>query len=358
METRRTRSEIRQVEGGTSRRSYLRAAGGIATLGLAGCIGDAGDSGTDIEEIRVAYMPIYPDMQYFVMEKGGYFDELPVTVTGEQFPDGPSIVQASAKGDFDIMMFGIVPAMIIMDKGIPSKITAANIKNAMKILASDEFASLWDEHGADAFTRFEEQKGRRFKFGTFPPGSVPDILLRFWLEEELGVDPESDVDIVGMAGASAVQQGLLAGKIDGTSIMEPVPTIVESEGAPYRSIAWAGDFMPGQPAAVTLMHDRLRTDNRDVANAFVEQHVRATEFTNNNPDAAAAQASEVIGSSLPVETARKAMDSKASQFISNPHEIESGAKIFSDYANRLDKIGQELTVEAMFDYGVYDEVSG
>ncbi|MFB6076874.1 MAG: ABC transporter substrate-binding protein, partial [Candidatus Nanohaloarchaea archaeon] len=162
-------------------------------------------------------MPIYPDMQYFIMEEEGYFDELSVSVSGEQFPDGPSIVQASAKGTFDVMMFGIVPAMIIMDKGIPSKITAANIKDAMKILASDEFATLWEEHGADAFAQFEQEHGRKFTFGTFPPGSVPDILLRFWIDQELGLDPENDVNIRGLGGATAVQQALLAQEIDGTS---------------------------------------------------------------------------------------------------------------------------------------------
>lgn len=343
----------KQTRHDISRRSYLGTVGSAAVAGLAGCMGSSG-----ISEINVAYMPIYPDMQYFVMREEGYLDDLSVNVKAEQFSDGPSIVQASAKGNFDVMMFGVVPAMIVMDKGIPSKITAANIKNAMNILASDEFAKLWKEHGKDAFAKFEAQKGRKFKFGTFPPGSVPDILLRFWLEQELGLDPKKDVEIVGMGGAGPVRQALLAGKIDGTSIMEPIPTIIEENGANYQSIAWAGDFMPGQPAAVTLMHDRLRKENRDVAKAFIEQHVRATEFINTKPDEAAKHASTIIGeSTLPVDTARKAMDSQASNFISNPHDIEKGAKIFSRYANRLGKTEKELSIKDMFDYSVYDDIA-
>jgi len=327
----------------------------LGTGALAGCIGGGGGSG--LEEIRLAYMPIYPDMQYFVMEREGYLDDLEVPVSAEQFSDGPSIVQASATGDFDAMLFGIVPAMIVMDKGIPSKIATANIENAMQIIASEEFAALWETHGAEAFSVFEEEQGRRFTFGTFPPGSVPDILLRFWLEEHLGLDPETAVDIVGMAGAGPVRQALLAGQIDGTSIMEPVPTVVEATDAPYRSIAWAGDFMPGQPAAVTLLHDRLRSDHREVARAFIRQHVRATEFTNANPDTAAEHASAVIGSALPTDIAKEAMDSKASAFISNPHRIEDGAAIFSDYAARLGKIETALSTEELFDDGLYDEVT-
>jgi NitT/TauT family transport system substrate-binding protein len=339
-----------------SRRRFLGAAGATGAAALAGCAGavtGGGDGG--LSDIRVAYMPIYPDMQYFVMREEGYFDELPVSVSGKLFSDGPSIVQASAKGDFDVMMFGIVPAMIVMDKGIPSKITAANIRDAMQILATDEFAGLWEEHGTDAFSVFEAEKGRKFTFGTFPPGSVPDILLRYWIEEELGLDPDEDVEITALGGAGPVRQALLSEKVDGTSIMEPVPTVVEANDAPFQAIAWAGDFMPGQPAAVTLMHDRLREENREVATEFVRQHQRATEFARSNPDRAAQHASTVIGEeALPVETARKAMDSRASAFVTNPHEIESGAEIFSRYAARLGKTESALSIDRMFDYGVYD----
>jgi NitT/TauT family transport system substrate-binding protein len=349
---------MRSDASAVSRRRFLGAAGATGAAALAGCTGTiTGGGGGGLSEIQVAYMPIYPDMQYFVMREEGYFDELPVEVSGKLFSDGPSIVQASAKGDFDVMMFGIVPAMIVMDKGIPSKITAANIRDAMQILATDEFAAMWEEDGTDAFARFEEEKGRTFKFGTFPPGSVPDILLRFWIEEELGLNPEEDVEITALGGAGPVRQALLSERIDGTSIMEPVPTIVEANDAPFQPIAWAGDFMPGQPAAVTLMHDRLREDNRNIATEFVRQHQRATDFALSNPDRAAEHASTVIGEeALPVETAKQAMKSRASAFITNPHEIENGAGIFSRYAARLDKTSTELSVDDMFDYGVYDSL--
>ncbi|SFG78567.1 NitT/TauT family transport system substrate-binding protein [Halopelagius inordinatus] len=340
-----------------TRRRFVQATGAASAVGLtsvAGCTGSGGGGG-GLDEIRVAYMPIYPDMQYFVMQEEEYFSELDVEVSSEVFSDGPSIVQASAKGDFDVMMFGIVPAMIVIDKGIPAKITAANIQNAMQILAHDDFAALWEEHGADAFAEFEAQKGRKFTFGTFPPGSVPDILLRYWLTEEVGVEPGTDVEVTPLGGAGPVRQSLLAEKVDGTSIMEPVPTVIEERGAPFQSIAWAGDFMPGQPAAVTLMHDRLRSDNPEVARAFVEQHQRATDFTKSNKDAAAADASAVIGkSSLPVETARKAMDSPASDFVTDPHAITDGAKIFSEYAVAADKVSEPLSNDALFDLDIYD----
>lgn len=339
----------------TSRRRFLQASGAAVTTGLAGCIGGVGSG---LEEVRIAYMPIYPDMQHFVMQEEGYLDDMSVSWTAEQFPDGPSIVQAYAKGDFEIALFGVVPAMIIIDKTDFAQITGANIKNAMKILASDEFTKMWEQYGKEAFEKFEEKNGRKFTFGTFPPGSVPDILLRYWLEQELNLDPKKAVNIKPLGGAGAVRQALLAEEIDGTSIMEPIPTIVESKDAPFQSIAWAGDFMPGQPAAVTMMHDRLHKENPKIAKEYMTQHIKATQFTNQNPNQAAKHASTVIGKEvLPVDIAEQAMRSKASDFISNPHEIEGGAKIFANYAHRLGKTKKELTVEEMFNYDIYDAVA-
>jgi NitT/TauT family transport system substrate-binding protein len=334
----------------TSRRAYLAGAGGAAAAGLAGCLGNA--SGTD--SITVAYMPIYPDVQYFVMQEEGYFEELDATVEGTQFSDGPSIVKAYASGEIDVAMFGIVPAMIVIDRGIDAKVVAANIEEAMGILAHEEFAAMWDpDDAAGSFRQWREQTGREFTFGTFPEGSVPDILLRYWLVDEHGLDPAEAVDIIGPGGASAVFQGLANEEFDGTSIMEPVPTKVAEEDLPFEFIATAGEFMPGQPAAVTLMNDDVRSTA--VATQFVRQHRRATEFVRENPDAAAEHASTVVGeNTLPVSTAKRAMDSPLSNFVTDPHSIEGGTEIFADYADRLGKTDGRLSVDQVFDYSVYD----
>lgn len=344
-----------------SRRSVLKGLGGaasIATTGLAGCVGGLGGTSAP-DEINLAYMPIYPDMQYFVMQGEDYLDELDVTVNAKRFPDGPSIVQAFGSGKFDVAMFGVVPSLVVIDKGIGAKIVAANIKDAMSIMTSDEFADLWERHGKDAFARFEERTGRKFTFGTFPPGSVPDILLRYWMTEEVGLPVEEAVEVVPM-GAGKVRQALLAGEIDGTSIMEPIPTIVEGRDAPYRRLANAGEFFEGgQPAAVVLMSDGLREENPEIGKAFLEQHVRSTEFARTEPDAAAEHASTVIGEEvLSPAVAKRAMRSPTANFISDPHQIADGTKVYSKYARDLGKLDARLKNDAVFDFSLYDEVSG
>jgi len=328
-----------------SRRAYLAGTGSAVTVGLAGCLGGGGS-----DSLTVAHMPIFPDLQYYVMEEEGYFDELDATVDGREFSDGPAIVQAYGGGELDVAMFGIVPSMIVIDRGIPAKVTAANIKEPMAILAHDDLQSLWDEHGSDAFSVWEEQRGQKCRFGTFPQGSVPDVLLRYWLQQE-GVD-SSAVEILEINGANAVFQAIANGEIDGTSIMEPVPTRVSGADVPVSTFRLANTIMPGQPAAVTLMSDDVR--ETDVATQFLNQHVRATEFIQDNPETTAEIVESGIG--MPADEALSALNGPLSTFVTDPHEIDNGTEIFSQFATENGQIDEQLSLEQIFDYSIYESL--
>lgn len=311
---------------------------------MAGCAGVGGGS----DELTVAHMPIFPDLQYYVMEAEGYFGEIDATIDGREFTDGPAIIQAYGGGGIDIAMFGIVPSMIVIDRGLPAKVTASNIVEPMAILAHEDLESLWQDHGADAFDVWREQKGRRFRFGTFPQGSVPDVLLRYWLQQE-GVSAES-VEIVEIGGANAVWQATANGEIDGSSIMEPVPTRAAAADVPIGIFRTAAEVMPGQPAAVTLMSDEVRSS--PLAGQFLEGHVRATEFIQGNPDRTATIVEEGIGMSA--DLAGQALRGPLSNFVTDPRTIESGVEIFSQFAARNGQIESELSLDQIFDYSVYE----
>ncbi|PSQ56876.1 nitrate ABC transporter substrate-binding protein [Halobacteriales archaeon SW_8_68_21] len=332
-----------------SRRSFLAAAGGTATVGLAGCLGGGGG----LDELTVAHMPIYPDLQWYVMEGEGYFSKIDAEVSGQEFGNGPDIVQALGGGDIDVAMFGIVPAMIAIDNGIPARVTAANIREPMGIMAEESFHETFEQRGGDAFAAWEAETGDPFTFGTFPQGSVPDVLLRYWLRD-IGVDPGSNdsVEIIEISGASSVWQAIANDQIDGTSIMEPVPTIAQAEGSSVTMLRTAAEVLPGQPAAVTLMSDAVR--DSPLAAQFLEQHVRATEFIGEEPDATAEHVNEGIG--MPVDRARNALDSPLSNFITDPTEITDATRVFSEFAAGNDQTNEQLSTDQTFDLEVYDSL--
>ena len=331
----------------SSRRAYLAGVGSAVSLGIAGCLGGGGSDDT----VTVAHMPIFPDLQYYVMESEGYLAEIDATIENQEFSNGPDIVQAMGGGEIDIAMFGVVPAMITIDRGINAQVTAANIKEPMAILTHDEFAPLWAEHGSDAFDVWAEENGEQFTFGTFPQGSVPDVLLRYWLQQE-GVDPEADVTITEINGANAVFQAIANDEIDGASIMEPVPSRVSEEGLSYETFRTSAEIMPGQPAAVTLMTDSVRESA--VATEFLDQHVRATTFIDENPSATAEIVESGIG--MPAEQAQQALSGPLANFVTDPREVEAGTEIFAEFAADNDQTDEQLTVDQIFDYSVYDNL--
>jgi NitT/TauT family transport system substrate-binding protein len=296
-------------------------------------------------------MPIFPDLQYYVMDQQGYFEDVDAEVTGREFTDGPAIIKAYGGGEIDVAMFGIVPSMIVIDRGLPAKVTAANIEEPMAIMAHEQFQTLWDEHGTEAFGVWEEQEGQKFRFGTFPQGSVPDVLLRYWLEQE-GVDTEADVDIIEIGGANAVWQAIANGEIDGASIMEPVPTKASQEGVAVQTFKNSGEIMPGQPAAVTLMSDEVREG--DLGVQFLRQHVRATEFIENNTTETATIVEEGIG--MAADQAESALNGPLANFVTAPGQIEGGTEIFAEFAHRNEQTDEELSLDRIFDRSVYDQL--
>lgn len=331
-----------------SRRSYLAGVGSAAALGVAGCLGGNGD-----DTIDIAYLPVYPDLQWFVMEEEGYLDDVDAEIDAREFTDGSRIVQAYGSGDIDVALVGIVPAMNVINRGFGAKVTAANITEPNALMAHRDFIDLWDEYESEqAFAEWESETGNSLDFGAFPQGTTPDVLLRYWLTEQVGVDPDSVADITELGGANALFQAVINNEVDGGSVLEPVLTRVQQEESPVELFKPAGEIMAGQPGAVVLMSDEVR--DSEFAPSFLEQHVRATEFIDQNPDRTAEIVESGIG--IPQEEARLALDGPISNFVSDPQEIERGTATFASFINELGQIDSELTADDIFDYSVYDSL--
>ena len=336
-----------------SRRRLLRKAGAttVAAAGIAGCLGRGEGS---LDSVTVAYVPIYPNMQHYVMEQEGYYEDIPADVTIERFSSGPSVVKAFASGDVDVALFGIAPAMVLVDKGTDAGVLAANSRNGFKIMWTTELADLHEQEGAATFDRFEEEHGRKVRFGAPPDGSVPDIVLRYWIQEDLDVgEMESVIDRSKVPPAKAVQT-IQSGDIDATVIQEPFATIIGRDGG-FGELAWSGSTLENHPVTVLFANQQV-LDDSDVAGSLVEQHVAATEFTTDSPDAAAAHAASVIGSGVSEDLATAAMDSQASDFFSDPHAITDQAATMGEFVANVGNIEEPVATQNLFAFDPYDAV--
>ncbi|PSQ38665.1 sulfonate ABC transporter substrate-binding protein [Halobacteriales archaeon SW_12_71_31] len=337
-----------------SRRDVLRASAGLgAATSLAGCSGGGGP-----DTLRLGTLNVFPMMQYFVIEQQGWYDELEPDVEVSTFGGGPPLVQAYASGNLDFAYVGISPGVIAVANGVDSTVVAANVLEPNVMVGDERFRRYWSEHGADAFERFREDVGRKPRFATLPAGSTPDVFLRFWITERLGLDLDV-VEIVGQS-PSALRSTLSTGNADAGSAIEPIPSSLradpDSDMEPFR---YADAIMPGQPGAVLQPSADLVENDPGLVEQLVEIHVRATEFVNENRGRAAEMAAEVVGTDvLPTDTARRAVESPASTFISDPRRIVDKTLVYNDFHQQLGSVDRDLSEDDVFDHSFYRAVSG
>ncbi|MDO0945319.1 ABC transporter substrate-binding protein [Chromohalobacter israelensis] len=306
--------------------------------------------------LEVGYMPILPVAQLFVMEGAGWTDEAGLDLELTRFSSGPAMVQALASGKLDVMNFGIGPAMVARANGVPIKVLAASIQEQIGLIARGELANAFEGNDpAAAIAQFTETQGRKPKIATFPNGSVPYTVLRYWLEEQVGLDADA-VDIVTM-GASRVQQSLLAGAVDAASTLEPILSVVQQRDPDARVVARGNDMLPHQPGAVLAVREAVLEEHPEAIQALVAQHVRATEMLENDPAQAAPYVREFVGKRLiDEETVTAALSSPSSNYLADPHMIIDATRTMADFQRRIGTLKKPVDVDALFDTSVYDAV--
>lgn len=340
-----------------SRRHLLQAAAAFAGGVLAGGGGDAkeGWAAQAAATLRVGYIPIIPMAQLYVLNGEGWAAEAGLTLQTTSFQSGPAMVQALASGTLDIAYVGIGPALVARSKGVKLKVVAANVIDQVAIIAGGPLAKAVAGAGgvAEGFKAFRLAEGRPAKIGALPPGSVPDIVLRYWRQEVAKI-PVEDIQIVGL-GEQPLQQALLAGAVDGASILEPILTLTRARLPDAAIIAKAGTLFPKQPGAVLAVTEEIIARNRDAVAALVRLHVRATEFAKANPDRTAALATEAIGKGLIEEQVmRTALTSDASNFVADPRAIVESTAKMQAFQQSLGQLTETVDVDALFDFSFYD----
>ncbi len=313
----------------------------------------AGKSRAEVT-LEMAYMPIVPCSQLFVMQGMGWAKEAGLNLKLTRFPNGPAIVQAIASGKMDMMCFGIGPAMVTRGKGIKLKVVAAGIVEQIAVIAQGELAEYFQKYkGAEALRQFAKDKGRKPKIASFPKGSVPDTVTRHWLLEELKMNLD-EVELIGM-GASRVQQALLSRSVDAAGILEPILTIVESKLKDAKVVARADEMMPNQPGSTVAVREEVLAKHRDAIVKFVELHIKATELLQKEPEKAAPHVKEFISKGLlGDDIVLKALKSPSSNFRADPGGIQDSTKYMHDF-QKSSKIKTNVSVDGLFDLSVFED---
>ena len=304
--------------------------------------------------LRVAYIPILPMAQLFVIEAEGWARKAGLHMQTTSFSSGPAMVQALASGRFDVAYVGIGPAMVARTHGVDLKVVAANGEDQVSLLGRGKLTAIWSKAAspAEAFATFRKQEGRKARIASLPKGSVPDTVLQYWLREVAHVDL-ADVHVLGF-GANRMQQALLSGEVDAASTLEPTLTLVQQHDKTAHILEHGGAMFPNQPGAVLAVSAHLIKTNPKAVQTLVDLHVRATKLLRPHPHRAAHDLAGTLGKGLmPEATLFKAVSSSSMNPIADPRKIIAATEKLNDYQAKLDHIPKVKDVRAMFDLSFY-----
>ena len=306
--------------------------------------------------LSVAYIPIMPMAQLFVMEGEGWTRPAGLHLALTKFSSGPAMLEAMASGRYDVMYVGIGPALIARARGIPIKVVAANVVDPLALIARGRLAedAAAAKTPAEAIRAFIAAERRPPTIATLPKGSVPDLALRYWLMQSgLGVDSAS---IIGM-GADKVAQALVTGSIDAASIVEPVLTIVQ-ERVPDARILVRGDQMfPNLPGAVVAVSENALAHKRAAILGLLRLHIRATQLLHGNPAAAARDIAPFVGRGVSPATIERAVRSPISRFVSDPRPIIGATGTMDEFAVKIGVAATPVAVEQLVDPSLYEKAA-
>jgi NitT/TauT family transport system substrate-binding protein len=308
-----------------------------------GCISTPEKKPQGITTLRIGYQPSTHQIAEMVATAKGFWAEdlKPfgvVEIKEYEFPSGPPEMQAMLAGDLDAAYVGTAPPITAISQGLDAKIVAAvNINGSNLVLKNDV-----------AYDGPMSLEGK--SIGTFPPGSIQDIVMKKWLQDnKVGI---SKIKILPMGPGDAVT-AISAGKVDGVFLPHPSPAIIELEGK-GQSVVASGEMWPNHACCSLVVSGKLMKEQPDLVNQLIKTHIKATNYVNDNLEEAAMIYANKTGQDL--KTVKHSMKTWDGRWVSDPHLQIPSTVEFAKIGYQMNYTKKELTEKDLFDTSFYDKV--
>lgn len=338
-----------------TRRSVLQALATVSSLTALGSALAPGMARASAPvKLEIGYIPILAASPLFILDGQGWARDAGIELKLTRFESGPHAIQAMAAGRIDLLYAGVSPVLVARSKGADVSVIANSAVEEMVVAARGVFAkALGGKATAESFAKFAADTGRKVKFGTQPPGSVPDTVLRHWLFKVVKADP-AHVEILSM-GIEKTQQALLAGALDAATIREPTVTITQQMDPSVVLLATGAEMFPNQPGTVVAVRGPVLRDNEKAVVDLLKAHIRAIALIATDPATAAKVSNEYLGKGLiPAATLEAAFRSPGSKFLADPHSVVPAVQAMMDYAKEIGATQDSVVAADAFDFRAYD----
>ena len=334
-----------------TRRALLASAAGIAAAPV---------RAQGALSIRVGYVPVIGAAALYVLDRAGWAREAGFDIRLAKFDSGPAAIQAISSGSLDMLAIGIAPVAVARSRGLDVHVVSAAGTGGSAFLAAPALADAFAKSGNDpaaALAAFRQANGRPAKIGTLPPGAVPTVALNYWFFKTHKV-ARAGVEIVAI-GIEALQGAILAGAVDGGTVLEPSATIVRRRDPRLKVIATARDMFPDIPGVVIAATGAFEKAHPEAVENMVGLVLRATDLIQRDPKAAGAYVAEVLGGGLvPAEVMAAALASPAVAYVTDPRAIEAPTRALLEYQVEIGDFPVAPKTEGLFETKYFDAAKG
>jgi len=299
--------------------------------------------------VQVAYLPLMAIAPLFVMEQEGWAKEAGIDLALTKFSSGPAIIQALGSGKFDAVYMSVSPVLVAKSAGIDLKIIAASGFESHAFVATGKLSEVFTGAATPkaAFEAFAKANGRPAKIGSLPKGSMPDTLLRYYIEQN-GLS-SSEVQILSQ-GEEAVRQAVLAGAADGALMPEPIITIIEQKVPSAKVVADGHKLMAGHPGFVLAVRSGFARENPEIVAKLAGLNDRAVSFIQVDPGKSTDDIFAFFGKGLiEKDVMAAALTSPYNPPLKNLADIVSGAQILQDYQVKIGVQAKPVDLGELFD---------
>ncbi len=308
-----------------------------------GCIFSPEEKKGDLTQLRIGYQPSTHQAAYMVAQDKGWWAEdlkpFGITEIKEfEFPSGPPEMQAMLAGDLDVAYVGTAPPITAIAQGLDAKLVAGVNINGSDLV----FKNGLTYRGPGSL--------EGLSIATFPPGSIQDLVLRKWLKDnEVDI---SKVKILPMGPGDAVT-AISAGKVDGVFLPHTSPAIVEIEGK-GNVVVPSGKMWPDHACCSLLVSGKLIREHPGLVEQIVKTHIKATNYINVNPEAAAII--YVNKTNQDLDMVKRSISEWDGRWISNPHLQVNSTVQYAEVDYHMNYIQRLPTKEDLFDTSFYEKV--
>lgn len=326
-------------------------------------LGGTAQAGTPV---RIGYIPVLGSSALFVLDGEGWAKDAGLDLNLVRFTSGPQAIQALVAGRIDAYVAGVLPLLQARAHGANVKVVTAASVEELEVVARGPLSAVLPagtEGGLSpdalkgVLDKFKREQSRLPRIAAQPAGSVPDSLLRFWLQKREGLNPvASSVNIIGV-DIDAAQQAFLAGAVDAAVLREPALTVVRSRLKDVRTLASGHDLLPDQPGSVLAIVNPDAPDRQAWAKVLGGLFARATTLLATHPDDAAPFVTKALGGGiLSEDVLKKALEGSASRFVSDPTRIIAGVQQVQDFEVEQGLLRKAQPVEDLFDLDLWRQL--